>query len=80
MEYDVEVVCERKGGIIGRVKKAKIGWEIRDSKGKKVGKITDIFGPVSRPYVRIKMSRKYTGKITAGGDAKWQRRRKRRSG
>ena len=80
MKYEVEVVCERKGEIIGRMKKARIGWVVYDSNKRKIGRIVDLFGPVSNPYVRIKASKKPTGKIMVGGDAKWQRRRIIRNG
>ena len=77
---EVKVVCEKKGVIIGRVKKARVGWTVYDSNKRKIGKIVDLFGPVSNPYVRIKILRKRDGKILIGGEDKWRKKRKRRSG
>lgn len=32
----------------------KIGEAVRDNKGKRVGTVFDVFGPVSDPYISIK--------------------------
>ena len=80
MEYKVEIVCKRNDEIIGRVKRAKIGWSVYDSKKRKIGRVSDIFGPANNPYIRIKKLKKSTGEITVGGDDKWQKRKKRRNG
>jgi len=48
-------ISHSSGNLILKSKSdVKIGETIRDNKGKRVGTIFDIFGPVSDPYISIK--------------------------
>ena len=76
----MEIICDNNEEIVGRVERIKQGWQAYDSRGRKIGSVVDIFGPVNRPYIRIKITKKPAGKILVGGDVKWRRRRIRRNG
>ena len=48
-------VSKNSGNLIVRTEQeVQIGENVYDKRGKKVGRVFDIFGPVDRPYVAIK--------------------------
>lgn len=49
--------------ILKAEKLPRIGAKVIDEKLKPVGKVFDIFGPVSSPYVKVKTKAKETGRF-----------------
>lgn len=48
------------GEIMVRGKLApKIGEQALDEEGKVIGKVSDVFGPVNRPYIAIRLAQRY---------------------
>ena len=48
-------ISHSSGNLILKSKtNVKIGEAVRDNKGKRVGTVFDVFGPVSDPYISIK--------------------------
>jgi RNA-binding protein len=58
-----EVLHKSKSGkIIVRLQtETRIGQPVLDKKGKRVGQVFDIFGPVTAPYAAIRMKDEETG-------------------
>ncbi len=54
-----EVVCVKEGYIIARAKINGTRYRAYTPSGKYVGRVIRIFGPVSRPYIKIKIERKW---------------------
>lgn len=52
-------VSKSSGNLILKMSRdAKIGDAVTDSKGKRIGVVFDIFGPVETPYASVKTGRK----------------------
>ncbi len=78
---EVDVICKKGSDVVGRVSKVKSGWVAYDDRKRVIGRIVSVFGPVSGPYVKIRLKNSGgRGKIYVGGAKKWQKKRKRRSG
>jgi len=80
---EVNIVCRTESYAVGRVEKAKLQAPILDERGRIIGRVVSVFGPVSNPYVKIRIQRKGGKKLYVGGDKKWEKkkkRKKRRSG
>lgn len=56
-----EFVCGDAGYLIARVKKAGINDRAYAGDGTYIGRITNVFGPVKAPYVKIIVKGKYEG-------------------
>ncbi len=76
----IEVVCRDEGYLVARVSKAKINQAVVDEKRRIIGRVVAVFGPVSRPYIKVRIQRKGGRELYLGGDANWRRKRRRRSG
>jgi rRNA processing protein Gar1 len=78
---EVKVLCRKNSEIIGRVPQVKAGWVAYDDKKRIVGRVVSVFGPVSEPYVKIRLKNQGgRGKIYVGGAGKWRKKKKRRNG
>ncbi len=80
---EVEIVCKMQNFVVGRVRKAKVSNPVLDEKNRIVGRVVSVFGPVERPYVKIRIQRKWGRRLYLGGEKKWEKkkkRKKRRSG
>ncbi len=73
----LEVVCRGEGYVVARVSKAKINQAVVDEKRRIIGRIVSIFGPVSRPYIKVRIQRRGGRELYLGGDYKWRKRRRR---
>ncbi len=80
---EVAIVCIRDDYVVGRVSKARVNQAILDDKNRIVGRVSSVFGPVERPYIKIRIQRKWGRRLYLGGEKRWEKkkkRRKRRSG
>ena len=77
---EIDVVCRKDDFVVARVRKARINMEILDEKRRIVGRVVSVFGPVQRPYIKIRMQRKGGRKLYLGGERRWKKKRRRRNG
>ncbi len=77
-----EIVCVKKSEIIARTTDSVMGYRAYASSGKYIGRVVKIFGPVKRPYIKIKIERPWGRKVgeiylKRGGRGDRGRRKKR---
>ncbi|NPA75879.1 MAG: hypothetical protein GXO25_07375 [Euryarchaeota archaeon] len=78
---EVTVICSRGDEVIGRVSKIRAGWMAYDENKRVIGRVVSVFGPVSYPYVKIRLKTPgRSGKIYVGGARKWRKKRRNRNG
>ncbi len=77
---EVVVVCKKDDTVVGRVSKARMNAPILDEKKRVIGRVIAVFGPVARPYIKIRIQRKGGRKLYVGGEDRWRKRRRRKSG
>lgn len=76
----IEVVCRGEDYLVGRVHKARINQEVLDEKRRIMGRVVSVFGPVSRPYIKVRIQRRGGRELYLGGEKKWRKKKRRRSG
>jgi len=59
-----EVVCLGERYVIVRAKIKKQGGRAYTPSGKYIGRIIRVFGPIERPYVKIKIERKWGRQVS----------------
>ena len=79
----------RRNMLLARADEApKVNWGAYDAKGRIIGKVYDVFGPITKPYILIKVQKKetnirvlakekiYFSEIIMERKGKWRRKKK----
>ncbi len=59
-----KIVCLGEKYIIARARVRRTGEKAYTPSGKYVGRVSRVFGPVEKPYVKIKIERKWGRKVS----------------
>ena len=78
MRIKGKIICNDGKYIVARMKADRINEKVYSSSGRYIGRVVKIFGPVSEPYVKIRIERKWgrkVGEIYIRGDKNGRKRK-----
>ena len=63
MRIKGKIICNNGKYMMARMKASRINEKVYSSSGRYIGRVVRIFGPVSEPYVKIKIERRWGRKV-----------------